>query len=182
MCSSYLHLVANAVADNTQLANIYYFSALATHIEAVDPDVTARHRRFIKCLEDTGVKVELSRFKPKQVKCPEPKCGKIFFKHEEKETDVAIAVKLLDVFLRNECDTSVLVTGDADLAPAVRTAMSLFPNKRVLFAFPYHRKNKELSKLAPGSFTMDKSQYARYQFQNPCILSDGTAIGKPPAW
>jgi len=175
-------LVANAVGDKTQLANIYYFSALATHIEAVDPDVTVRHRRFIKCLEDTGVKVELSRFKPRQVKCPEPKCGKIFFKHEEKETDVAIAVKLLEVFLRNECDTAVLVTGDTDLAPAVRTAMSLFPNKRVLFAFPYHRKNKELSKLAPGSFTMDKSQYARYQFQNPCILSDGTAIGKPPSW
>ena len=182
LCSSYLHLVANAVGDKTQLANIYYFSALATHIEAVDPDVTVRHRRFIKCLEDSGVKVELSRFKPRQVKCPEPKCGKIFFKHEEKETDVAIAVKLLEVFLRNECDTAVLVTGDTDLAPAVRTAMSLFPNKRVLFAFPYHRKNKELSKLAPGSFTMDKSQYARYQFQNPCILSDGTAIGKPPSW
>jgi len=136
LCSSYLHLVAKAIGSKTQLANIYYFSALATHIEAVDPDVTARHRRFIKCLEDTGVIVELSRFKPRQVKCPEPKCGKVFFKHEEKETDVAIAVKLLEVFLRNECDTAVLVTGDTDLAPAVRTALSLFPNKRVLFAFP----------------------------------------------
>jgi len=158
------------------------FSALATHIEALDPDVTARHRRLIKCLEDTGVIVGLSRFKPRQIRCPEPRCGKTFLKHEEKETDVAIAVKLLEVFLKNECDTAVLVTGDTDLAPAVRTAVSLFPTKRILFAFPYLRKNKELSKLAPGSFTIDKSQYAKYQFPDPCILSDGTAIGKPPSW
>ena len=182
LCSGYLHLVANAVGEKAQLANVYYFSALATHIEAADPDVTLRHRRFIRCLEDTGVIVELGRFKRRQIKCPDPNCGKFFFKHEEKETDVAIAVRLLEVFIKNECETAVLLTGDTDLAPAVRTAVSLFPTKRILFAFPYLRKNRELSKLAPGSFTIDKSQYAKYQFSDPYLLLDGTTVNKPSTW
>jgi hypothetical protein len=56
------------------------------------------------------------------------------------------------------------------------------PNKRVLFAFPYLRKNKELSKLASGSFAIGKSQYAKYQFPDPYILSSGTTIDKPLTW
>lgn len=33
LCSSYLHVIGGAA----QLANIYYFSALATHLEATKP-------------------------------------------------------------------------------------------------------------------------------------------------
>ena len=180
LCSSYLHIIGGIVGDKTKLKNIYYFSALAKHIEAKDPDVTARHKSFLKCLRDTGVFVELSRFKPKTIKCPF--CGKLFVKYEEKETDVAIAIKLLDILLSDECNTTVLLTGDTDIAPAVKTANRLFPKKRILFAFPYLRKNRELLKLAPGSFGINKKQYAKYQFPDPYELSDGILINKPLTW
>jgi uncharacterized LabA/DUF88 family protein len=51
----------------------------------------------------------------------------------------------MEVLMNNECDTVVLVTGDTDLAPAVRTVKRLFPDKTITFIFPYKRKNKELS-------------------------------------
>jgi hypothetical protein len=70
LCCSYLHLIGSLVRDRAQLNSIYYFSALAEHLEASNPDVTIRHRTLIRCLEDTGIVVELSRFKAKEVKCP----------------------------------------------------------------------------------------------------------------
>lgn len=102
--------------------------------------------------------------------------------YEEKETDVAIAVKLLEIFVKDVCDTAVLVTGDTDLAPAVRTANQLFSGKKIIFAFPYKRKNQELAKLAPDSFEIKKKQYVKHQFDDPFVLSDGTAIHKPAKW
>lgn len=180
LCSSYLHLIRQAVGENATLGKIYYFSALAVHLEANNPDVTVRHKIFIKCLKDTGIEVELGRFKWKQIECPF--CHRQIDRHEEKETDVAIALKLIELFNSNACDTAVLMSGDTDLAPAVKTAHRLYPAKQVLFAFPYRRKNKELEQLAPGSFMIGKKQYAHYQFTDPLILSDGTSISKPTGW
>lgn len=176
LCASYLHIVGS----NAQLQNVYYFSALATHLEASKPDVTARHRTYIEALRSTGVMVELSRFKNKEVRCPH--CGKVNTRHEEKETDVAVAAKVLELFVTNECDTVVLVTGDTDVAPAVRSAARLFPAKRVCFAFPYRRKNKELAQLVKTCFHITKEAYARFQFPDPLFLSDGRSIAKPTSW
>ena len=183
LCSSYLPIVSGAVKEKTRIEKVYYFSAFAKHIEVYDPDVTTRHKDLIKCFEDTGVTVEISRFKEKKIRChAQHGCRKEFVKHEEKETDVAIAAKLFEVFIADECDTAVLVTGDTDIAPAVTTANRLFPKKTILFAFPYKRKNKELSKLFPVSFKINIKQYAKNQFSDPYTLSDGTLINKPPSW
>lgn len=176
LCASYL----SQIGGGAQLERIYYFSALATHLEAVKPDVTIRHRLYLECLEDAGVTVELSRFKIKDVTCPN--CRRVFQRAEEKETDVAVACKLVEVLYRDECDTAVLVTGDTDIAPAVRTVSTLFPLKRVCFAFPFGRKNKELAKLVTTSFRISKESYARYQFPDPLTLSSGKVVAKPKTW
>jgi uncharacterized LabA/DUF88 family protein len=176
LCSGYIYLLGKTAT----LREIHYFSALATHLEASKPDVTKRHRDFIRCLQATGVLSELNRFKRKSMRCPS--CGHRYNRYEEKETDVSIALKLLELFVTDSCDTVVLVTGDTDLAPAVRTAKKLFTGKRVVFAFPYKRKNSELAKLAPGSFEIKKEQYTKYQFSNPYTLPDGSQISKPSKW
>ncbi|MCF8052850.1 MAG: NYN domain-containing protein [Desulfobacterales bacterium] len=182
LCASYLHLVGRVVKDQVCMESLYYFSALAYHIETNNPGVTKRHKAFIRCLEDSGIHVELSRFKEKIVRCGVPGCGKPFKKHEEKETDVAIAVKILEILIKDECDAAVIMTGDTDLAPAVRTAKRLFPAKKIIFAFPFARKNNELAKLAAGSFTIHKKQYAKHQFPDPYILSNGSLVPKPSSW
>jgi len=182
LCSSFLQIISNVVDEKAELKNIYYFSALANHLENSHPGITNRHKAFLRCLEDTGVIVELSRFKKKTIKCPHPQCGRTFVKHEEKETDVAIALKLIEVFLSDKCDVAVLVTGDTDLAPAVRTAHRLFPFKKILFAFPPYRKNRELAQLAPGSFGFKPKQYVKHQFPDPYTTKEGLTINKPPGW
>lgn len=157
----------------------YYFSALAYHRVPKDPDVVTRHLTFIDCLKDTGVIVELARFKEKEVWCDN--CQKYQIRHEEKETDVALAVKLLELFYQDKCDTAILMTGDTDIAPAVRFVKRYYPKKTVGFLFPYRRKNKELRKLAFGC-KISKEQYQKYQFPATLTLADGSVRSKPATW
>ncbi|MFQ6092922.1 MAG: NYN domain-containing protein [bacterium] len=178
LCDSYLHVIGN----NAQTQSAYYFSALAKHLIASDPDKVKRHKTLIEALESTGVIVELAQFKEVTIRYRSDTCWVTLKRHEEKETDVAISAKLFEIFITDECDTVVLVTGDTDLAPAVRTAKKLFPSKGICFAFPYKRKNKELAKLADISFNINPRKYLQHQFPDPVVLADGRKIYKPSVW
>jgi hypothetical protein len=101
---------------------------------------------------------------------------------EEKETDVAISMKLVEIFHGDEADTVVLVTGDTDLAPAVQTTMRLFPTKQICFGFPYKRKNKELTQLVTAHFYIRKERYAAHQLPDPVVLPSGRRVPKPAGW
>lgn len=176
LCKSYLFLLGKTA----KLEDIFYFSAIPYYLNNKNPDKIKRHKNYMSCLESTGVKVELGRFKEKIVFCD--KCRSHILKHEEKETDVAIGVKAMEIFSQDHCDTAVVVTGDTDLSPAFRKCKEIFPNKRFIFAFPYKRKNKELASLAPKSFSINPKQYIKNQFTNPVILSSGHKIYKPKYW
>jgi len=159
---------------------VYYISALAKHLETSKPGVTKRHKDYIKCLEATGVKTLMNRFKRKDMKCHH--CKKTFYRHEEKETDVMLATTLFEQLYTDTCDTAVLVTGDTDLLPAVKTGCKLFPKKNISFAFPSGKKAKDLKKLAPKSFTLKVKAYRNHQFPDPVNLTDGSSIPKPSGW
>jgi uncharacterized LabA/DUF88 family protein len=168
------------IGAGAELQQIYYFTAIASHLDTRRPGVTARHRRYLECLSATGVTPALSRFKYKTVRCYT--CKKDNPHYEEKETDVAISMKLVEVFHRDEADTAVLVTGDTDLAPAVRTASRLFPVKQICFAFPYKRRNSELAKLVSKYFYIRKERYAAHQLPDPMALPNGRLVSKPREW
>ena len=180
-----MHMVGNGA----QLKDVYYFSAYATHLKASDPGIVERHERLIECLKDTGVKVEMAKFKRKRdFRCPKCRrsvcghCGSRLKHHEEKETDVALATRLLELLFTNTCDAVVVMTGDTDLVPAVATAQKLFPKKDIRFALPYERHNNVLRDLAPNSFTIGKEAYANHQFPDPYPLKSGKTIAKPSSW
>ncbi len=59
LCTSYLSTIATSIGKWTELGDIFYFSALARHLEAKSPDVTKRHKAYLSCLKDTGIVVEL---------------------------------------------------------------------------------------------------------------------------
>jgi uncharacterized LabA/DUF88 family protein len=174
--SSYLP----ALGNNAQITEVYYFTALGLHMDARKPGSTARHKQYMDCLTSTGVRIELGRFKRKTVWCN--KCKTDTEHYEEKETDVAISAKLLELFHADACDVAVLVTGDTDLAPAIRAAQRMFPTKLVCVVFPYRRKNKELAQLVTTSIRIKKERYAQNQFPNPVVLPSGRQVSKPRSW
>lgn len=174
LCNSFLYIIGSGAT----LKKIYYFSAYAHHLNA--PDVIQRHTDYIECLKSTGIEPILGRFKPKTIRCPH--CRRTFEKNEEKETDIAIATKLFEVLANNECESVVLVTGDTDIVPAIKTVIKQFPCNTVLFAFPFSRKSKELKRLAPRSFNIRVDSYTANQFDDPVMLSNGNTIFKPSTW
>jgi hypothetical protein len=176
LLASYLPVIGAGAA----LERIYYFTALAFHLDRRRPGVTARHRLYLECLATTGIVPILGRFKYKTVHCHT--CKRDNPHYEEKETDVAISMKLVELFHQDEADTVVLVTGDTDLAPAVRIASSLFPSKQICFAFPYRRKNKELAGLVSKHFRIHRERYVAHQLPDPMTLTSGRQVSKPSVW
>lgn len=177
LCLSYLPVVGRLAGERATFQRIYYYSAPPTHRS---DDKQQRHTLYMRCLRENGVNVQLARFKRKEVWCPN--CRQPFTAHEEKETDVAIAARLFEVCHSNEAEAVILVTGDTDLAPAVRTCKRLFPTKLIIFAFPYKRTNSELGEICPESFSIKRRSCLRYQFPDPFILPNGTTLTKPTNW
>jgi len=134
----------------------------------------------VRCLQANGIIAELGRFKYKTIRCHSCQTDNIHY--EEKETDVAISVRMLELLFTEKADTVVLVSGDTDLAPAVRTAQQLFSTKEICFAFPYKRKNSELAKMVTCHFRIRSKQFLKHQLPDPVVLSSGRKIYKPKEW
>jgi len=176
LCKSYLHLFGK----NADLHKVIYFTAIPYYLQNVNPGRIIRHSNYMTCLESMGISVVYGRFKEKDAFCKN--CRTTFIKYEEKETDVSIGITLMEVLFTDSCDVCVLMSGDTDLLPAVDKGKGLFPEKQIVFAFPYARKNAQLIQETPGSFSIGKKQYIRHQFPNPVTLNDGSAVYKPGSW
>jgi uncharacterized LabA/DUF88 family protein len=176
LCSSYL----SAIGGAAQLERVYYFSAYAHFLTPKDPGVIVRHKTYVSALRATGVVPMMGRFKWKPRWCPTCKVENPG--HEEKETDVAIAVMLMELCIEDAFDTAVLVSGDTDLLPAIRTARRLYPDKQVWVAFPHGRYNAELAEAADNSITIKRKKYAQHPLADPVVLPDGRKARKPAVW
>jgi uncharacterized LabA/DUF88 family protein len=173
-CSSFL----DPIGGGATLYRVVYFSAYETHKSR---SKVQRHKTYVEALNATGVETRMARFKWKERWCKT--CSTLQPGYEEKETDVALAVRLLELFALNECETVVLVTGDTDLLPAIRTSHRLYPDKQVWVAPPHKRWNTQLAQEADDSIKIKRKKYFTHQLPNPVIRSsDGMEIWKPVGW
>jgi uncharacterized LabA/DUF88 family protein len=169
-------------AGRVELSEVYHFTALAHHVEQRKPGVVARHNTYVDALRSSGVTVVFGRFKEVQLR-PCRSCGTPGLRHEEKETDVAIAAKLLKVLHADEADAVMIVSGDSDLVPAIQTARDLFPTKPVGCLFPFKRaKSRTLRDACSFYASIGKEQYPKFQFPDPIVLPSGGKIAKPKSW
>jgi uncharacterized LabA/DUF88 family protein len=167
-----------APAPQYTISNIYYFSAFATW----RPGAYARHRQFIAALRAAGVVTVMGRFKEKPRGCNA--CGRRWVDHEEKETDVNIALHLLLKAHQDEYDRAFLISGDSDLAPAVRMVRSEFPTKQVRILMPPARGySMDLVNSAGGLKAAKKMEVAHLE---RCLLPEqvrdasGSVVAKRP--
>jgi uncharacterized LabA/DUF88 family protein len=170
----------NNLGKEARLEEIWYFTSYAFHRGTRDPDVVNRHRAYVEALVGTRVQPVVGRFKQRQTRCAH--CGKVWLRWEEKETDVAISAKMFEILHQDRADTLVLVSGDTDLCPALRTAKALFPAKQFWCLFPFNRKNEDLVRIADGHFRMRKENYVRHQLPDPATGPGGRSIAKPRGW
>ncbi len=153
-----------------QVSEVRYFTALARHMEARSPGIVKRHEAFIDAQRAKGVAVHLAGFK------------KTTKGHEEKETDVAIGVALLEIFHDDAADCVFIMSGDTDIMPAIRAARRMYPGRQIGFAFPYRRQNNVLRDAADICFRIRASRYGKHILPSPVIAADGKEIHCPTDW
>jgi hypothetical protein len=168
------------VDPRAKLRGVKYYTAYADHLADRSPEKSRRHRAYVRALTAVRVEVQLHHFKRKDAW--DTHTRQRFVTHEEKETDVAIACDVLEGAARDQFDVAVLVTGDTDLRPAVQAFQRLYPSKRLLFAFPFNRKNSELTRVAPGSFSLSAQSYADHQLPDRVKLPSGKHVYRPAKW
>jgi uncharacterized LabA/DUF88 family protein len=164
-------LSESIIRGDEQLRSVKYFSAFATWM----PDSMLRHRAYVEALKCEGVKFIEGNFKKKFLKCKV--CGAQYHTHEEKETDVNIAIHLIkDTFL-NEFDRAIVISADTDMASAVAMARQLSGTKRIDVVCPPGRFSRARS-LNP-LFELPKGKIKAARLADKYATGTGTSVSVP---
>ena len=164
------------------LHEVFFFTAIASWR---GPESVARHQTYLNALRHTGVNVVQGQFKRKDRSCP--KCFHHWQGHEEKETDVKIALKLLELAMNDDFDTCFLCSADSDMIPAVKMLNQCFPKKRVCLISPPSRVKIEGLKAAclntnrgaPLHIKCNIKTLASFQLPDSIVLHNGQELKNP---
>lgn len=123
-----------------------FFKGLRPHDEivaiklfsALMPDALSRERQekyFLALKEVLSVEVILGFFQEREVTC-RSQCGNKYLIHDEKKTDVNIALAMLGDAISGACNQMVVVSGDSDAQPAVEWVCNRHPEIKVIVYVP----------------------------------------------
>lgn len=159
------------------LVCVKYFTARISY----PPDKVDRQNSFIEALETLP---DLYIFYGKYQVNPQicPSCGATSYVPGEKMTDVNIAVEILTDAYQNLFDTAILISADSDLNGPVQAIRRLFPERRILAAFPPNRTSWELRKSVNAYFTIGRALFKGSQFPDEIQKSDGYVLKRPENW
>lgn len=178
--SRWLDLVGlsrSLLKSNQQLEITRYFTTRVRN----NPDAASRQSIYIDALESLGsIDIAYGHFLSKRLKCYN--CQHTWSTHEEKKTDVNIAVRLLEDAYDDRYDLAIVISGDSDLAPPVAAVQRRFANKRVLVAFPPKRHSQDLRMHASAAFTISKTKIRSSRLPNPVTTTSGVVLHAPSGW
>jgi 6-hydroxy-3-succinoylpyridine 3-monooxygenase len=167
------------------IRRIYYFTA------RVDPGPhRQRQDTFLLALATRPcIEIVEGKFLKKSVQCRVAACvapgNKVFQSAEEKRTDVNIAVYMLDDAYQDACDQFVLISGDSDLVPAIKTIKQRFPQKKVIVYVPSRGRPKhgyELRMIADHAKEAPLNVLGQAQFPPRVPDGSGAFLVKPVGW
>lgn len=145
------------------------------------PDKVQRQSEYLEALETVpNLSMIFGMYNTQTRKCSA--CQSEWEQHSEKMTDVNIAVEMLTDAHRDVFDTAVVVSADADLAPAFQAIRMLYPNKRVLAMFPPGRGSVKLESIVHGKRRMRQWVIAASQLPDTVIGRDGYPKKRPKEW
>lgn len=142
---NYKSLIDSWLKDDDDKKNIeiFYFTAIANWRGAFS---VKKHKTYIKALESTGIKPVYGEFKKKKInrcadyeKCTNCKCNpekKKLNRHEEKNSDVNLAITLIKNSMLKTFDKCFILSADNDYASAIKMALELNPNIKIIIQPP----------------------------------------------
>lgn len=170
-------LSAALLLPDQHLVAIHYFTARVSGESSL-----SRQTSYIDALtaQCALLSVHEGRLQQKSIRCRE--CGSVRLSYEEKETDVNVAVALVEDGFLDRYDTAIVVSADSDLCPAVRSVRRVAPDKRVVVAFPPRRVSDELRRAAHASFTIADLKIRRSLLPETVTTAAGVVLKRPGYW
>ncbi len=164
------------IPKRCEVSKIYYCTTYATW----NPSKYARHQTYVRALKTARVDVIFGKFKQKDITCR--LCNKMFRAPIEKQTDINIAMQLLQEAFRDTYDSALIISGDTDLIPAIVGVKQTFPTKQVGVAFPIGRSSRELKQVADFTMKLSEHHMSTSQFPLSIPLDGGLVLNCPPEW
>jgi len=184
LCEFYKKDLSKKLNIDIEINGIFYFTSIIVKIYNMPEDEYLFHKNnqmnYLRVLKDLGLQIEISDFKELNLKCP--KCNLNYYKPIEKQTDVKIAAKIFEIFHKKLSDIIVIISGDTDLAPAIKTVKNLFPDKLIGVVIPYNNRSKELRSVSDLHYSIPAKKYINHLLPNPYELKTGEKIYKPETW
>lgn len=150
---------------------VHWFSAIK---DGNKPRMT-RHEDYRDALEATGVKPHMAHFKRKNIRCRH--CATNFVAHEEKETDVNLAVQLVADAYEDRFDQAFVISRDSDLTSPLRFIRGRFPEKQLkVIAPPERRHSKELWAIATHRSTITEQHLKNALLPKTVMHTDGVTV------
>lgn len=167
------------IRPNQKLIKVRYFTAL---INQSDEQKRKRQLTYLEALKTLPlVDIHYGTYLSVSQKCF--KCGNIFTKHNEKKSDVNIAVTMITDALEDIYDAAVLISGDSDLTPVIETIKNHFPSKRILLFFPPKRFSTLLKSTCHAYCgTLNKTTISKSQFPETVLSNTGFHLKRPSHW
>jgi uncharacterized LabA/DUF88 family protein len=170
-------MAKNLLKQDQELVFTKYFTSRISYPQ----DKQQRQSTFIEALETLNdLKIFYGHYQTNPQYCR--KCGNRGMIPSEKMTDVNIAVEMLSDAYQGHFDTALLVSADSDLTAPIVTIKNLFPEKRVVVAFPPMRHSVQLQRLAHGYLQIGRANLAKSIFPDRIQKADGFTLQKPSEW
>lgn len=179
---NYVLLLQQFLKEDEELALVRYFTARPkNHGKTVRQNMLMEVN---KQLNGDLLKIHYGRYTDKPMICRvQNGCGGTYMHWEEKETDVNLAVKMIEDCYNNSCDKVVLVSADTDFLPPLRLIRQIHQNIEAMILFPPTKFASPLNNFGCTVINMDKYK-PRW---NQALLNDVVEIGekkyrKPIEW
>jgi uncharacterized LabA/DUF88 family protein len=171
-------LTRRLIKPSQRLVAVDYFTARVRN----QPTSERRQATYLDALSAHSplVHVVEGRFQEKTHYCRS--CGNQWSSYEEKETDVSIAVTLVEDGAAHLFDTALLISGDSDMCPVVRSLRRVCPGKRVIAVFPPKRNSAELGRLADGVLRISDANIRQSQLPAAVVSPAGISLKRPNYW
>ena len=171
----YYALAKQVIGPKDTIADVFYFTTLV-HWK---PEKVVTHKLYIKALRSVGIKVAMGRFRAKDKQCHI--CNKYYKTHEEKRTDVNIAVRVLGHAYDDFYDKAIIISADSDLLPAIEAVRTLDLGKSVGVMPPIGRDLCQLTDAADFKRLMKEKLLRKAQFPEQIQIGSET-IMRPDHW
>ena len=172
----YWELAKKFTGKKDELKGVLWFTAYAVW----DSEKIERHKRLVSANRDRGVEVIFGKIRKVTKNCRE--CKKKYQTHEEKRTDVNIAIHLLTNAYKDNYDKAVLISGDSDIIPAVEAVKQAFPEKEISLVIPVGGKAYELAQVIGSSVRMKEIHLKTSQLPNTVTQRNGVVLQRPGEW